>query len=157
MYSLFFLLLCSCGDPDDEVLDGDLITAITGPDQIYSTAGERVNYEYNPVNSTSGSAAASVSAFTENSNFSMRIVVNDVNRLDLVDFNASPSMVDIRYQIFDMSGNRDYVVDLTAVNSIEIFEMDKNRIEGVFEVRLVNSNDPTDMIQFNEGYFYVYD
>lgn len=152
------LLLCSCLGDDDGFLDGDLITAITGLDSIYTTSGAYVNMETNLEESGAGTAEI-IAGFDRDD---LRISLSVREPLDLSVFESVTTFdwdneVIINYQVYDDFQIKEYIVDNRELFLFSLETFTKNEVIGNFEFTLVNIDDPLDTITFKEGYLYVFD
>jgi hypothetical protein len=153
------LILVSCfGDSDDNILDGDLITAITGVDSIYSSSGSYVDMDANVGDSGLGTADI-VSGFADDR---LRISLRVGTPSDLSNFESVTNLdlgndVIINYTVFSDAQVKDYIVDDSDLFSFSLVKFSENEVIGNFEFTLINLNDPLDTITFREGFIYVYD
>lgn len=154
---LISIILVSCGDPDDNILDGDLITAITGVDSIFTSSSGSVDYEFTGPTEGFGDSTARIFAASEDDILIMNFRFNEVSDLTNIGFNNQAKSVSIEYLTYDGTNSKEYVIDQTAINKMNLFFIDKESTEGVFEFTMVNIEDANDIIQFKEGYLYVFD
>jgi hypothetical protein len=159
-----FLLLCavllvSCfGDSDDAILDGDLITAITGVDRIFITSSGSVDMETDLEESGLGTAIIRAQSRFEELQFSLSIRFPDqIDSFETTRVFTINNQVIVDYYIYVNDVQVTYIVDETAPFSYTLEDFNKNKILGDFEFTLVNVDDPLDTITFTEGYIYVYD
>jgi hypothetical protein len=155
---LLILLCCfsilSCFGDDDGILDGDLITAIISEDQIFTTSGGSVDYEFTE-GDNGGMSQAFISSFVFSEQFSMNLFLpSDLqNNLVITDFQSNSFLYSTDIDNVRVA----YRLDTSANNRLEILRVNKNSIEGRFEITMVNAMNSTDTIDFKEGYFYCYD
>ena len=157
---LFFLsiVFISCLGDDDGILDGDLITAITGDDRIYSSSGSYVNMETTIEESGYGTAEIYAGFYRDD----LRISLSIRSPETISEFSSTTNFTSgneaiINYTLYRDGPASNFVVDASAPFFFSLNTFTKNEIIGNFEFTLVNEDDPLDKITFKEGYLYVYD
>lgn len=157
------LMVISCGDPDDSILDGDLVTAIIGPDEVYNSATGGVDFSYSVAGegafvSGEGSIVSNAGWWGNgNSSLTFDFNVRNPSEVSEVSFLPGASNVQAIYQVFTDNETKIYEVDSSLPYHFEFLDLRKNTCEGIFEFTMRNLVDPSDTVQFKEGYFYVYD